>query len=112
MRLPVLLLGFSVGLALILVVSGAGLRPVTRQDAAALAAAAAATPTAEADAGVGNFVLQHCGTCHGIDTLSHNPQDAAGWSRTVDNMVQMGAQVPAADRAAVIAYLARHFGPR
>lgn len=112
MRVPVLLLGLSVGLALILVISGAGLRPVTREDSAALAAAAAATPAPEADAAVGNFVLQHCGGCHGIDTLSHNPQDASGWSRTVDTMVQMGANVPTADRAAVIAYLTRHFGPR
>lgn len=102
----------SIGLALILVISGAGLRPVTREDSAALAAAAAATPVSEADAATGTFVLQHCGTCHGIDTLSHNPQDAAGWSRTVDTMVQMGAGVPQQNRAAVIAYLARHFGPR
>ncbi|MGH9519572.1 MAG: hypothetical protein ACRD2D_07970 [Terriglobales bacterium] len=112
MRVPLLLLGLSVGLALVLVIGGAGLRPVTREDTAALAAAAAATPASEADAATGAFVLQHCGGCHGIDTLGHNPQDAAAWSRTVDTMVQMGASVPAENRAAVIAYLAQHFGPR
>lgn len=110
MRAPLLLLGFCVGLALLLVASGSGLRPVTRADAAELAAASTATPAAEADAATGAEVLKACGGCHSIATLSQHPQDAAGWSRTVQSMEQLGAQVPATDRAAILDYLARHFG--
>lgn len=103
-----LLLGLAVGLALLLVFTGSGVRPNRAQDAAA--EEAAAPPAAEADAAAGQLVLQRCGSCHSLDTLSHNPQDAAGWAKTVDTMQAMGAQVAPSERDALIAYLARHFG--
>lgn len=96
------------GLALVLVFTGSGLRPNPAADA--VATAAATPPAAEADAAAGQLVLQRCGSCHGLDTLSHNPQDAAAWAKTVDAMQQLGAQVAPSERAALIAYLARHFG--
>lgn len=105
MRAPLWLLGLAAALALMVVFTGSGERaPMT-------ASAAVAAVPAEADAPVGTLVLQRCGTCHGLDTLSHNPQDAAGWSRTVTAMQQLGAQVNPQERDALIAYLARHFGP-
>ncbi|HVA64344.1 MAG TPA: hypothetical protein VNF74_11515 [Terriglobales bacterium] len=108
MKAPLLLLGLALGLSFMLVVAGSGLRENAAANAAA--AAAAAPPPAEADAAVGQLVLQRCGGCHSLDTLSHNPQDAAGWSRTVDAMTQIGAQVSPQERDPLIAYLAAHFG--
>ncbi|HUX66006.1 MAG TPA: hypothetical protein VMV31_00800 [Terriglobales bacterium] len=110
MKVPLLLLGLALGLSLMLVVAGSGLRPNAAANAEAVAAAA--PPPAEADAAVGQLVLQRCGGCHSLDTLSHNPQDAAGWARTVDTMAQLGAQVAPDERDPLIAYLAAHFGPR
>jgi|SRR6185437_8322737 len=104
-KAPLLLLALALGLAALLVATGSGVRTSAVPDAGA----AAAVP-AEADASVGQLVLQRCGTCHGLETLSHNPQDAAGWTKTVDTMTQMGAQVAPSERDALIAYLARHFG--
>ncbi|HXR96300.1 MAG TPA: hypothetical protein VN709_00515 [Terriglobales bacterium] len=105
MRAPGWLLGLAIGLALLVVFTGSG------EHAPASASTAVATVPAEADAPVGALVLQRCGTCHGLDTLSHNPQDAAGWSRTVTSMQQLGAQISPQERDALVAYLARHFGP-
>lgn len=110
MKAPLLLLGLALALAAILVATGSGLRENAAANAAA--AAAALPPAAEADAAVGQLVLQRCGSCHGLDTLSHNPQDAQGWGRTVDTMVQMGARVSPQERGPLVDYLARHFGPR
>lgn len=103
-KAPLFLLGLAAGLALLVVITNAGQRPA----AATGSAVAAAAP--EADAAVGQLVLARCGSCHGLDTLSHNPQDAAGWSKTVDTMVQMGAQVSAQEKQALVQYLAQHFG--
>ncbi|MGH9393057.1 MAG: hypothetical protein ACRD1E_02725 [Terriglobales bacterium] len=105
MKAPLLLLGFALGLAALLVATGSGLRP-----SAVPNPAASASVPAEADASVGQLVLQRCGSCHGLDTLSHNPNDAAGWAKMVDTMTQMGARVAPSERAPLIAYLARHFG--
>jgi mono/diheme cytochrome c family protein len=107
-KTPLLLLGLAMGLALLLVAVNSGSRPNPGAEAAA--AEAVAVPVPEADAAVGQLVLQRCGSCHGLDTLSHNPQDAAGWARTVALMQQMGAQVAPQERDALVAYLARHFG--
>ncbi|HET9783454.1 MAG TPA: hypothetical protein VFP94_00720 [Terriglobales bacterium] len=84
------------------------LRAVAVRLALAVAAVAAAAP--EADAAVGQLVLARCGSCHGLDTLSHNPQDAAGWSKTVDSMIALGAQVQPQEKSALVEYLAKHFG--
>ncbi len=106
LKAPLIMLGLSVGLAGVLVASGAGLR----REPPAPPSPSAPVP-AEADAAVGQLVLRTCGGCHGLETLSHNPQDAAGWTKTVALMQQLGAQVDPNDQAALIAYLARHFGP-
>lgn len=103
-KVPLLLLGMAIGLALILVVSGAGIRT-----SSTASTAAAATP--DADAAIGSLVLTRCGSCHGIDTIAQHRQDAAGWTKTVDTMTQMGAHVAPNERGEIIAYLARHFAP-
>ncbi len=95
------------GLALLVVITNAGHRPVFDPQAAA----AGAPVPQEADAAIGQLVLARCGSCHGLNTLMQHPQDAAGWSRTVDEMVQMGAGVSPQQKPALVAYLAKHFGP-
>ena len=60
---------------------------------------------------MGELVLQRCGGCHGIDTLSQHRQDAAGWSTTIAAMQQLGAQVGPNEQDELVSYLARHFGP-
>jgi hypothetical protein len=107
-RAPLLLLGLAAGLALILVFAGVGVHSNPVYNAASAAASAPPDP----DAATGALVLQACGGCHSVATLTQHPQDAAGWTATVASMEQLGAQVPSAQRAAVIAYLANHFGPR
>ncbi|MGH9475049.1 MAG: hypothetical protein ACRD1C_01820 [Terriglobales bacterium] len=103
---PLVLLGLAVGLALLVVLTNAGHRP---EFDAASAAASAPVPE-EADAAVGQLVLARCGACHGLSTLTQHPQDAAGWSKTLDDMVRLGAQVAPADKPALVTYLAKHFG--
>jgi cytochrome c2 len=98
----------AAGLALILVFAGVGVHSNPVYSATQAAASASPDP----DAATGAVVLQACGGCHSVSTLTQHPQDAAGWTQTVATMEQMGAQVPPTQRAAVIAYLARHFGPR
>ncbi len=106
-KAPLFMLGLALALALVLVLTGAGLKP------ASVAEPSPSAPVpAEADAAVGQMVLTSCGGCHGLETLSHNPQDAAGWTKTVALMQQLGAQVNPNDQAALVAYLARHFGPQ
>lgn len=95
-----------------LVIFGSGLRQQVTADNQEMAAMATATPAAEADAATGQLVLRACGGCHGLSTLSQHPQDAAGWSKTLASMEQLGAQVPAQQEPDLIAYLARHFGPQ
>jgi cytochrome c2 len=107
LRAPLFMLGLALALALVLVAAGAGLAR-----GGPVAPSPSAPVPAEADAAVGQLVLTTCGGCHGLETLSHNPQDAAGWTKTVALMQQLGAQVNPNDRAALIAYLARHFGPQ
>ena len=93
----------SAGLALCLVFAGSGLRV---NSAAALRNA----PPPDADAAIGQLVLTRCGGCHGINTLSQHPQDAAGWAQTVAAMQKLGAQLAPPEKSEIVAYLARHFG--
>ncbi|MGH9412515.1 MAG: hypothetical protein ACRD0Y_02135 [Terriglobales bacterium] len=104
-KAPLFLLGLAAGLALLVTLTNVGHRPVFNPEAAA----ASAPVPEEADAAVGQLVLARCGSCHGLNTLVQHPQNAAGWSKTVDEMIGMGAQVSPQDKPALIAYLANHF---
>ncbi len=104
-KAPLFMLGLALALALVLVLTGAGLKPASVTEPSP-----SAPVPAEADAAVGQMVLTSCGGCHGLETLSHNPQDAAGWTKTVALMQQLGAQVSPDEAPQLIAYLARHFG--
>ncbi len=80
-----------------------------------LAAHFAPTPAAShivATAGSEAIYKKACLTCHEDDVIESQRLSRAGWVRTVDKMVRWGADVPAADKDALIDYLAARWPPR
>lgn len=80
-----------------------------------LAAHFAATPAAShivATAGSELLYKRACLTCHEDDLIESQRLSRAGWVRTVDKMVRWGADVPAADKDALVSYLAARYPPR
>ena len=58
-------------------------------------------------------VQSYCAICHSLDYIVMNSpfQDRAGWDKTVTKMVKvMGAPLTPEDSAAIIDYLAAHYG--
>lgn len=54
-----------------------------------------------------------CSMCHSLDYIVMNSpiQDAAGWDKTVKKMMTVyGAPLTPEESAAIVAYLARHYG--
>lgn len=49
------------------------------------------------------------GYCHGPNLIAQQRLDRNGWTREVTKMINWGAQVPDADRDALIIYLTRMF---
>ena len=52
-----------------------------------------------------------CYQCHAADLLVQQRLTEKQWVASVDKMIRWGADVPAADKDAIVRYLARHFGP-
>jgi hypothetical protein len=52
-----------------------------------------------------------CLLCHSSDMLRQQRLTEKQWAASVDKMVGWGAQVPESKRDALVAYLARNFGP-
>ena len=52
-----------------------------------------------------------CGGCHGLDTVTSQRHDLAGWKGVVQDMVGMGASLTDAQADQVAAYLAANYGP-
>ena len=57
------------------------------------------------------LVTERCRLCHGAGLLAQQRKDAAAWGRTVTQMRAWGTPIQDEDQAALIAYLADHFGP-
>jgi mono/diheme cytochrome c family protein len=58
-------------------------------------------------------VQASCATCHSLDYIVMNSpfQDRTGWDKTVTKMVKvMGAPLTPEDSAAIVDYLAAHYG--
>lgn len=82
---------------------------------------AAKTPASKAEenqwakylpAGEGrSLVLQACVQCHDLKTVVAHRAPAAGWRRSVNEMVKLGATLTAGEAAIVAKYLALSFGP-
>jgi cytochrome c5 len=57
------------------------------------------------------LVAQRCLMCHGAGLITQQHKDAAAWGRTVTQMRTWGSPIQDEDQAAIVAYLAEHFGP-
>jgi cytochrome c5 len=57
------------------------------------------------------LVTERCLLCHGAGLLAQQRKDAAAWGRTVTQMRAWGTPIQDEEQAALIAYLADHFGP-
>ncbi len=52
-----------------------------------------------------------CLNCHNAAIITQERLGRDAWSKELDKMVRWGAPVETADRDAILAYLAAHFGP-
>ncbi len=52
-----------------------------------------------------------CLTCHSSDILRQQRLTEAQWAASVKKMTGWGAEVPEAERDALVKYLSTHFGP-
>ncbi len=52
-----------------------------------------------------------CLGCHDAGIIAQQQLDRRGWASVLDMMARWGAPVRAADREAMLNYLARHFAP-
>jgi cytochrome c5 len=57
------------------------------------------------------LVTERCLLCHGAALIAQQRKDAAAWGRTVTQMRTWGTPIQDEDQAALVAYLAEHFGP-
>jgi cytochrome c5 len=73
---------------------------------------AEATESAALPEGPGKtLVSERCLMCHGAALITQQRKDAAAWARTVTQMRTWGTPIQDEDQAALVAYLAEHFGP-
>lgn len=72
--------------------------------------AEAAEITALPEGSAKTLVTERCLLCHGAGMILQQRKDAAAWGRTVTQMRAWGSQLQDADQAALVAYLAQHFG--
>ena len=57
------------------------------------------------------LVEASCFACHSADMLVQQRLTEKQWTAEVDKMIRWGAVVKESDKPAVVAYLARNFGP-
>jgi cytochrome c1 len=58
-----------------------------------------------------NLIEASCFPCHSADMLVQQRLSEKQWTAEVDKMIRWGAVAKESDKAAMIAYLAKHFGP-
>jgi len=52
-----------------------------------------------------------CTQCHNASRITEQHLSRQEWSTELDKMVGLGAEVPDSDRAALLNYLSKNFGP-
>lgn len=57
-----------------------------------------------------DIVAGNCLVCHSAALITQQRKDTTGWNKTVTQMIAWGAPLPEADRPALVAYLAEHYG--
>ena len=58
-----------------------------------------------------NLILQACVQCHDLRNTVSQRKSAAGWKRTVDEMIWRGAPLMTDEAETVTKYIAASFGP-
>jgi len=58
------------------------------------------------------LTVQACSGCHGMDTVTAESHDLAGWKAVVNDMINNGASLSGPQADQVAAYLAANFGAR
>ena len=62
--------------------------------------------------GPGKEVLQEaCTVCHAVSMITGTRRSPVDWGNTVDDMIGRGAPLMEGERALVLQYLAKNFGP-
>lgn len=67
----------------------------------------------EAENGPGKEIfVQHCTRCHELTnaTVRHSPEGE--WREIVDRMITYGAVMTVAEKAKLVSYLAKNYGPK
>jgi cytochrome c5 len=54
---------------------------------------------------------ERCTQCHDLERTTQQQKDRAGWTQTVERMVNQGAQLNAEEQAILIDYLVETYGP-
>jgi hypothetical protein len=54
-------------------------------------------------------LVLRCVMCHSVEIAVQQRLGPQGWSETLDRMIKYGAPIPPADKAALMAYLLRHY---
>ncbi len=57
-----------------------------------------------------NLLQTRCSTCHSVNAATRERLSASQWEEMVTNMVQRGAQLSGAEKAALVDYLAANYG--
>ena len=63
------------------------------------------------DGPVWEVIRKNCTACHGIDDYAFYSLDQAGWSKLIVEKHKPAIELPDADRALLIGWLAERFGP-
>ncbi len=63
------------------------------------------------DGPVWNVIRKNCTGCHGIDDYAFYSLDQAGWSKLIAEKHKPAIELPDADRALLLGWLAERFGP-
>lgn len=62
--------------------------------------------------GPGKEIIQEaCTVCHAVSMITETRRSPVDWGNTIDDMIGRGAPLMEGERALVMQYLARNFGP-
>jgi len=72
--------------------------------------ASAATQAPSSSSLDGKAILEKaCQTCHSLSVVQREKMDQAGWTRSVEDMIQKGAVLTEEEKTALIQYLAETY---
>jgi len=57
-----------------------------------------------------DLALSSCGTCHNLKVVVHARKDRDAWAKSVNDMIQRGAQIFPEEIGPITAYLSKSFG--